>query len=88
MSYSLALVPPMNAMRVPSGDQAGYSTYASVAIRRRWDPSGFMRKPPMGSPSRSELNTMVRPSGDQSGPQSFPGSLVRFLAPVPSAPTT
>ncbi len=51
-------------------------------------PVGIDRNPPIGRPSRLELNTIVRPSGDQSGPQSLPGSFVRFLAPVPSARTT
>ncbi|HET7869622.1 MAG TPA: hypothetical protein VFM85_04820 [Actinomycetota bacterium] len=31
------------------------------------------------------MNTIVRPSGDQSGPQSLPGSFVKFLGPLPSA---
>ena len=73
----------MNAMRLPSGDQAGYSASISVS-RRRWVPSGLTTYS-WGRRSRSELKAIIEPSGDQAGPQSFARFLVRFRCPEPSA---
>jgi hypothetical protein len=84
-----AIVPDRSdAMRLPSGDQVGYSTHMSVGILRSLDPPGLTRYPLILELWRVELNTIVRPSGDQSGPQSSAGSFVMSLGSEPSALTT
>ena len=59
-----------------------------MSSARRFEPSGSMRYPRIWPPSRSELNTIVDPSGDQSGPQSLAGSLVMLRRSEPSAAAT
>ena len=79
----------MNAIRVPSGENDGYSTQR-VDVERGGGSSHPGRRGSRGAapPSRSELNAIVVPSGDQSGPQSFAGSLVMFRRSEPSARAT
>src|SRR5919201_5168039 len=88
MSYSPDRLPPMNGIRRPSGDHVGYSTQRSVGIRRRCEPSGSTRNPPIGCPSLVELNTIQSPVGDHAGPQSLPGSSLMSRGFDPSASIT
>src|SRR5829696_2938114 len=79
----------MDTMLRPSGENDGYSTQSSMGSCRTWLPSGSTSQPDRRPlEPRSELKTIVEPSGDQSGPQSFAGSFVRFRRSEPPARAT
>ncbi len=71
-------------MRLPSGDQAGAASLPSLAMIRRFEPSGSLR-PICAEPFAKALNARCRPSGDSSGFRSSASEIAIRCCPVPSA---
>ena|SRR5215211_3201402 len=70
----------LNAIFLPSGDQAGYSPLTELLVRLVCPvPFAFIKKI-----SDLDLNAILLPSGDQAGSTSPPLMLVSCFNPVPS----
>jgi hypothetical protein len=80
----------VNAIFVPSGDQAGSrSSHALSVSRRSADPSTPIEKSSLpAAAKRCVSNAMRAPSGDHAGSRSFAAVCVTGRGPLPSGATT